>query len=174
MQRRCVLSLWLRGAAIFFVCYVLLVPTQLGLAEACGLQQAVARDRAGPSTTAGRTFLCPAIGRIVYRCWTRDPDQISIATHPGAVVRAVAAGTVLYSGDELKGYGNMIVIRHAQGFTSLYARVGDAKVKRGDQVVRGQIVAVMLQNEDDFGRPFAFQLERRGKVVDPNDYMACR
>ena len=59
----------------------------------------------------------------------------------GTSVRAAENGVVAYAGSELKGYGNLILIRHPNGFVTAYANNGEIDVKRGETVKRGQVIA---------------------------------
>ena len=68
-------------------------------------------------------------------------DGINLAVPEGTSVKAAEAGTVIYAGNELEGYGNLILIRHADGWVSAYAHNKDLLVKRGDTVTRGQTIA---------------------------------
>ncbi len=86
-------------------------------------------------------FRWPARGRIIEGFKSGGNDGINISVPPGTSVRAAENGVVVYSGDGLKGYGNLVLIKHPNGFVTAYANNGELDVKRGDTVKRGQIIA---------------------------------
>ena len=86
-------------------------------------------------------FRWPARGRIIEGFKAGGNDGINISVPAGTSVRAAENGVVVYSGDGLKGYGNLVLIKHPNGFVSAYANNGELDVKRGDTVKRGQIIA---------------------------------
>ncbi len=105
-------------------------------------------DAAAPMTGAeadaagvAPEFRWPARGRIIEAFKAGGNDGINIAVPEGTSVRAAESGVVAYAGDELKGYGNLVLIRHPNGFVTAYANNGELDVKRGDTVKRGQIIA---------------------------------
>lgn len=67
-------------------------------------------------------------------------DGMDIAASEGAPVRAAAAGTVTYAGNELRQYGNLVIIKHADGYITVYAHQASIGVKKGDQVAQGQTI----------------------------------
>ena len=86
-------------------------------------------------------FRWPARGRIIQGFKSGGNDGINISVPEGTSVRAAENGTVAYAGSELKGYGNLVLIRHPNGFVTAYANNGELDVKRGDVVKRGQVIA---------------------------------
>ena len=86
-------------------------------------------------------FRWPARGRIIQGFKTGGNDGINISVPTGTSVRAAENGVVVYSGDGLKGYGNLVLIKHPNGFVSAYANNGELDVKRGETVKRGQVIA---------------------------------
>ena len=91
-------------------------------------------------------------------------DGIDIAVPKGSSVKATENGIVVYTGSELKSFGNLILIKHAQGWTSAYALNSRILVKRGDKVKRGSVIAKS-------GRQVHFELRRRTRTVDPKPYL---
>ena len=86
-------------------------------------------------------FRWPARGRIIRGFKTGGNDGINISVPAGTSVRAAENGVVVYSGDGLKGYGNLVLIKHPNGFVTAYANNGELDVKRGETVKRGQVIA---------------------------------
>ena len=81
-------------------------------------------------------------------------------------------GVVAYAGSELKGYGNLVLIRHPNGFVTAYAHNGDITVKRGDQVTRGQTIAKSGQSGNVSSPQLHFELRKGSTPVDPTNYLA--
>ena len=79
---------------------------------------------------------------------------------------------VAYAGSELKGYGNLVLIRHPNGFVTAYAHNGDIAVKRGDQVTRGQTIAKSGQSGNVSSPQLHFELRKGSTPVDPTNYLA--
>ena len=96
---------------------------------------------------------------------------ISIEAELGDPVVAINDGTVIYSDDEIRGYGNMIVIQHDQDLLSVYANNQYNYVNEGDQVKRGQLIGDIGQlfNEDTAG--LYFEIRSSGKATDPFNYL---
>ena len=98
-------------------------------------------------------------------------DGIDISVPQGAEVMAAEGGVVAYSGNELKGYGNLILIRHDGGWVSAYGNNDQLLVKRGDKVKRGQTIA-KAGNTGAVDRPqLHFELRQDSKPVDPLPHM---
>ncbi|THD43189.1 MAG: LysM peptidoglycan-binding domain-containing protein [Bradyrhizobium sp.] len=117
-------------------------------------------------------FRWPARGRIIEGFKAGGNDGINIAVPEGTSVRAAESGVVAYAGDELKGYGNLVLIRHPNGFVSAYANNGELDVKRGDTVKRGQIIAKSGQTGNVNSPQLHFELRKGSTPVDPTSYLA--
>lgn len=117
-------------------------------------------------------FRWPARGRIIQGFKPGGNDGINIALPSGTQVKAAESGVVAYAGNELKGYGNLILIRHPNGFVSAYANNGDLEVKRGDQVKRGQVIAKSGQTGNVSSPQLHFELRKGATPVDPTQYLA--
>jgi murein DD-endopeptidase MepM/ murein hydrolase activator NlpD len=108
------------------------VPKRLGMVAA--------NDTSGPSLD----FVWPIRGRVISSFGPASDgernDGINIAAMLGAPIHAAASGTVTYAGDELKGYGNLILIAHADGYITAYAHAQSITVSRGDHVEKGEII----------------------------------
>ncbi|HEV8014960.1 MAG TPA: peptidoglycan DD-metalloendopeptidase family protein [Stellaceae bacterium] len=98
-----------------------------------------------PPPRVGKGFDWPLAGRIVERYGSgpngTHNDGINIAASEGEAVRAADAGVVAYAGNELRGYGNLVLIKHSGGYMTAYAHNSQLLVKRGDVVKRGQEIA---------------------------------
>lgn len=117
-------------------------------------------------------FRWPARGRIIQGFTSGGNDGINIAVPEGTQVKAAEGGVVAYAGSELKGYGNLVLIRHSNGFVSAYAHNGALEVKRGDQVKRGQTIAKSGQSGNVGSPQLHFELRKGSTPVDPTSYLA--
>ncbi len=120
-------------------------------------------------------YLLPVRGKIVATFGPMvggtNNDGINIAAPAGTTVVAAEAGTVAYTGNELKGFGNLLLIRHADGFITAYAHNQVLLVKQGEKVRRGQPVA-QVGNTGIGGQPqLHFEMRRGSKPVDPLDHL---
>jgi len=140
-------------------------------ADACPQMQ-VAEVEPAPQQTAPPQaelkFDWPVRGRIVYGCDIKD--RITIAARNGAEVKAGQSGVVAFAG-ELKRYGNVVLIKHRDGFVSAYhGDIGDLRVKRRDFVVVGQAIAAMRAPEGEMPE-LNFELQRGSEWIDPRPLM---
>ena len=124
------------------------------------------------SEAANPEFRWPARGRIIQGFKPGGNDGINIAVPEGTSVKAAESGVVAYAGNELKTYGNLILIRHPNGFVSAYANNGDIEVKRGETVKRGQTIAKSGQSGNVASPQLHFELRKGTKPVDPTQYLA--
>ena len=118
-------------------------------------------------------------GRSEAACWRptdRDTDGthndgINIGAPKGAAVQAADAGVVAYTGNELRGYGNLILVKHPNGWISAYAHCDLILVKRGEKVARGQVIA-RVGSTGNVGEPqLHFELRRGNHPVDPRELL---
>ena len=117
-------------------------------------------------------FRWPARGRIIQGFKAGGNDGINISVPAGTSVRAAESGVVVYSGDGLKGYGNLVLIKHPNGFVTAYGNNGELDVKRGDQVKRGQVIAKSGDTGNVNSPQLHFELRKGSTPVDPTSYLA--
>ena len=117
-------------------------------------------------------FRWPARGRIIQGFKAGGNDGINISVPSGTSVRAAENGVVVYSGDELKGYGNLVLIKHPNGFVTAYGNNGELDVKRGEQVKRGQVIAKSGDTGNVNSPQLHFELRKGSTPVDPTSYLA--
>ena len=117
----------------------------------------------------------PAKGKLVKTFNARDTARkgIGIAGNRGQPVKAAAAGRVVYSGNGLIHYGNLIIIKHSTSFLSAYAHNRTLLVKEGDQVSAGQSIAQMGTVENGRAR-LHFEIRKGGKPVNPLIYLPSK
>jgi murein DD-endopeptidase MepM/ murein hydrolase activator NlpD len=128
-----------------------------------------------PAPLTGGQFLWPVNGKIISGFGPREGglhnDGLNIAAPQGTPIRAAENGVVAYAGNELRGFGNMLLIRHADGWMSAYAHADTLLVKRGDNVVRGQTIARVGQTGNVSSPQLHFELRRGADAVDPIEYL---
>ena len=122
------------------------------------------------------TFLWPVRGRVLAgygsgRDGTHN-DGVNIAAPRGAAVEAADGGVVAYAGNELRGYGNLILVKHSNGWISAYAHCDLILVKRGDKVARGQTIARVGSTGSVAEPQLHFELRRGNHAVDPREFLA--
>lgn len=117
-------------------------------------------------------FRWPARGRIIQGFKAGGNDGINISVPSGTSVRAAENGVVVYSGDGLKGYGNLVLIKHPNGFVTAYGNNGELDVKRGEQVKRGQVIAKSGDTGNVNSPQLHFELRKGSTPVDPTSYLA--
>jgi murein DD-endopeptidase MepM/ murein hydrolase activator NlpD len=116
-------------------------------------------------------FRWPARGRVISGFGSAGNEGINIAVPEGTPVKAAESGTVAYAGSEVKGYGNLVLIRHDNGYVSAYAHNGEIGVKRGDRVKRGQVVAKSGQSGNVTSPQLHFEIRKGSTPVDPIPFL---
>jgi murein DD-endopeptidase MepM/ murein hydrolase activator NlpD len=139
---------------------------------AAAAPQAAAQPTATEAASDKPEFRWPARGRIIQGFKPGANDGINIALPEGTAVKAAEAGVVAYAGNELKGYGNLVLIRHPNGFVSAYANNGEITVKRGETVKRGQAIAKSGQTGNVSSPQLHFELRKGSTPVDPTEFLA--
>ena len=92
----------------------------------------------------------------------------------GTPVKASDDGVVAYAGNELKGYGNLVLVRHSNGYVTAYAHASELMVKRGDSVKRGQMIAKSGQTGNVSSPQLHFEIRKGATPVDPMQHLARR
>ena len=113
----------------------------------------------------------PTKGKVVANFNEASNKGLDIAGTTGQAVNAAAAGKVIYSGSDLRGYGNLVIIKHNSDYLSVYAHNSQIVIKEGQIVSRGQKIAEM-GNSDSNSVKLHFEIRRQGKSVDPSKYLA--
>jgi murein DD-endopeptidase MepM/ murein hydrolase activator NlpD len=155
------------------------VGQQVALAPQTGAAAAQAPAAPQPSATApaqdASGFRWPVRGRVISEFGKKPNgernDGINLAVPEGTAVKAAEDGTVIYSGNELKSYGNLVLVRHENGWVSAYAHNSELKVKRGEQVRRGQIVALSGMSGGVTTPQVHFELRKDATPVNPLQHM---
>ena len=133
---------------------------------------------AGAKLASNRQFLWPANGRIISNFGRQKSgtinDGVNLALPIGTTIKAAENGVVAYAGSELKGYGNLILIRHKNNWVSAYAHNSKLLVKRGQKVTRGQAIAKSGKTGSVHQPQLHFELRKGSKPVNPMKYLAMR
>jgi len=137
-------------------------------------EPAKAADADEPTGATG--FRWPVRGRVIAgfgpKPTGQQNDGINLAVPEGTPVKAADDGTVAYAGNELKGYGNLVLIRHANGYVTAYAHASELLVKRGDTVKRGQVIAKSGQTGNVTSPQLHFEVRKGATPVDPMQHLA--
>jgi murein DD-endopeptidase MepM/ murein hydrolase activator NlpD len=130
---------------------------------------------ASEATGALPTFRWPVRGKVIttYGAKTngKSNDGINLAVPEGTPIKAAEDGVVAYSGNELKGYGNLILVRHANGYVTAYAHASELLVKRGDTIKRGQVIAKSGQSGEVGSPQLHFEIRKGSLPVDPLQFL---
>lgn len=140
-------------------------------------QPAVPAAKTPPAAAATKepnlTWLWPAAGKVIENFDESRNKGIGIAGKEGDPVFAANDGEVVYGGDRLRGYGNLIIIKHTDDFISAYAHNRQILVKQGQAVKRGQRIAEMGKTDSDIPK-LHFEVRRAGKPIDPLKFLPER
>jgi murein DD-endopeptidase MepM/ murein hydrolase activator NlpD len=115
-------------------------------------------------------FLWPVEGKITETFHDTEPQRhqgIDIPSPLGTPIKASSSGTVVYSSNTIKGYGNLIILRHSEGFVTVYAHNQMNLVEEGDRVEKGQVIGRVGETGRATGPHLHFEIRRNNKAVDP-------
>jgi len=122
------------------------------------------------------TFAWPLTGQVISDFGSGGSGErnngINIAAVEGAPIRASAAGTVSYAGNELRGYGNLVLIKHDDGYVTAYAHAERIVVQRGDTVTKGQVIAYAGSTGDVTTPQLHFEIRHGVQPVNPRSLIA--
>jgi murein DD-endopeptidase MepM/ murein hydrolase activator NlpD len=129
----------------------------------------------GEPSVAEEGFIWPVNGDVISDFGAKGDglfnDGINIAAARGTPVRAAESGVVAYAGNELRGFGNMLLIRHPDGWVTAYAHTEEMLVQKGERVGKGQVIA-RVGATGSVSRPqLHFELRKGKKAVDPLQYL---
>ncbi|WP_434778468.1 peptidoglycan DD-metalloendopeptidase family protein [Neisseria sp. Ec49-e6-T10] len=122
-----------------------------------------------PKGTGNVNWVVPTQGTVITR-FTDANKGVDIAGTKGQPVVAASAGKVVYSGNGLRGYGNLIIIQHNTTYLSAYAHNQTLLVKEGQNVTKGQKIAEMGNSDADRVK-LHFEIRKQGKPVDPSQFV---
>jgi len=138
-----------------------------------GEKQEPTQVRPAPARNGQPGFSWPMRGRVVERFGTKSTglvQGISIAAGSETAVRSTAGGEVAYAGN-LRGYGRMVIVRHGDGFHSIYAHLSNISVSKGQKVNAGNVLGQAGAIPGSVPAGVHFQLYKKGRAVDPMSYL---
>lgn len=129
-------------------------------------------DRKSQQEQKVESWLWPTKGRVIGKFSAGDQGNkgIDIAGQRGQAIVATAAGSVVYSGNALRGYGNLIIIKHNDNYLSAYAHNAQLLVREGQNVIAGQKIATMGSSGASSVK-LHFEIRYQGKSVNPSRYL---
>jgi lipoprotein NlpD len=150
-------------------------PSATAAAPAVTTGAAVAATAAprGAATEPALSWAWPAAGAVIEPFNDTRNKGVDIGGKEGDAVLAANEGTVVYSGSGLRGYGNLVIIKHTDDFISAYAHNRQILVKQGQAVKRGQRIADLGRTDAEIPK-LHFEIRRQGKPVDPLRYLPAR
>jgi lipoprotein NlpD len=119
------------------------------------------------------SWMWPSDGRIVATFDEGKSKGIDIAGKLGQQVMAAGAGKVMYAGSGIRGYGNLVIVKHSNSLLSAYAHNRSIMVKEGQTVSKGQVIAEMGDSDADSVK-LHFEIRQQGKPVDPSRFLPSR
>lgn len=133
-----------------------------------------APEEAAPAHGGGR-FLWPVRGTVVSDFGSKpgglQNDGINISAPRGTAIHAADAGVVVYAGNELRGFGNLLLLKHRGGWVTAYAHAAELLVHRGDEVRRGQVVARVGSTGGVAAPQLHFEVRKGSHPLNPRDYL---
>jgi murein DD-endopeptidase MepM/ murein hydrolase activator NlpD len=149
------------------------VVTTASTAPAATIQPASLQQiSATPDTTGAEKFRWPAQGRLIADFRASRGTGINIELPEGSPIHAVENGSVIYVGDTVEGYGNLVLIRHADGYVSAYAHLKEISVTRGQVVSRGDIIGTAGMTGSVTRPQLHFELRQGATPIDPLPLLA--
>ena len=131
-----------------------------------------------PPARAGSKFAWPVRGPVVLGFGPKKSglhnDGINIKAPRGAPIKAADNGVVAYAGNELRGFGNLILLKHADGWVTAYAHTEKVLVRRGDTVRRGQTIGRVGSSGNVSQPQLHFEVRRGTRAVDPTRLLAAQ
>jgi len=138
---------------------------------------AAAGSRIGSTVTATDdeklSWMWPSDGRIIATFDEGKSKGIDISGRAGQHVMAAGAGKVMYAGSGIRGYGNLVIVKHSNSLLSAYAHNRAIVVKEGDNVTKGQVIAEMGDSDAETVK-LHFEIRQQGKPVDPSRFLPNR
>lgn len=120
-------------------------------------------------------FRWPARGRVITGFGKtsngESNDGINLAVPAGTPVKAADEGVVVYAGNELQGYGNLVLVRHSNGWVTAYAHNSELLVSKGETVKRGQVISKAGATGNVTSPQLHFELRKGSRPVDPTPYL---
>jgi murein DD-endopeptidase MepM/ murein hydrolase activator NlpD len=134
-----------------------------------------ATGNTGSSASGAPSFRWPVKGRVIQGFGPKgngqQNDGINVAVPEGTPIKAAEEGVVAYAGNELKGYGNLVLVRHSNGFVTAYAHASELSVKKGETIKRGQVIGKAGATGNVSSPQLHFEVRKGATPVDPTQYL---
>jgi len=128
-----------------------------------------------PARSAGKGFMWPVRGRVISNYGPKKAgyhnDGVNIRANQGTTVQASESGVVVHASNKLQGYGNLILIKHQNGWVTAYAHNNKILVRKGQQVARGQAVAEVGSTGRVDSPQLHFEMRKGSRAVNPTLYL---
>ncbi|CAG9264382.1 Uncharacterized lipoprotein YgeR [Paraburkholderia unamae] len=147
-----------------------------GASASAARDNADATDASAGSSAAAApsiSLVWPTSGQVIRNFDGRDSKGIDITNAAGTPIVAAAPGTVVYAGNGLRGYGNLLIIKHSGEYLTAYAHNQTLLVKEGQSVEQGQKIAEMGSSDNDRVM-LHFELRYQGRSIDPTRQLPAR
>ncbi len=129
----------------------------------------------GNQSAAAPSFRWPVRGKVITGFGPKSGggqnDGINVAVPEGTAIKAAEDGVVAYAGNELKGYGNLVLVRHPNGFVTAYAHASELAVKKGETIKRGQVIGKAGATGNVSSPQLHFEVRKGATPVDPAQYL---
>jgi murein DD-endopeptidase MepM/ murein hydrolase activator NlpD len=130
----------------------------------------------GTTGGANTSFRWPVRGKVITGFGPKPTggqnDGINVAVPEGTPIKAAEDGVVAYAGSELKGYGNLVLVRHSNGFVTAYAHASELSVKKGESIKRGQVIGKAGATGNVNSPQLHFEVRKGATPVDPTQYLS--
>ena len=121
-------------------------------------------------------FIWPVKGKLISKYGKSSDgffnDGINIDSKMNANVKASSDGKVIYSGNEIPGYGNLVLIKHSQNWITAYAHLGKVSIEKGDKVKKGQIIGLVGKTGNVRKPQLHFEIRKGKEAVNPLKYLS--
>jgi lipoprotein NlpD len=145
--------------------------------EAIVTAQGGSKPQVTPTPVAAESevvdWMWPADGKVIANFDEAKNKGLDISGKLGQAVLAAGAGKVMYAGSGIRGYGNLVIIKHSSNLLSAYAHNKSILVKEGDSIAKGQKIAEMGNSDSDIVK-LHFEIRQQGKPVDPSKFLPGR
>jgi murein DD-endopeptidase MepM/ murein hydrolase activator NlpD len=132
------------------------------------------RAREEPIRDGALSFVWPVKGRLTGIFGTRNGrrhEGIDLAAKPGTLIRASESGRVIYSGNGLGAYGNVVIVRHSKRYVTVYAHNRKNRVRKGSFVDKGDVIAEVGETGNATGPHLHFEVRCDERARDPLDFL---
>jgi lipoprotein NlpD len=143
-------------------------------ADAKADPKADSKNTAPAAPSEELAFMWPANGPLLNGFDEAKNKGLDIGGKAGDPVMAAADGQVVYAGSGLRGYGNLLILKHNSTFLTAYAHNQSLLVKEDQKVKKGQKIAEMGNSDSNSGVKLHFEIRRQGKPIDPSKFLPAR